>query len=374
MFYQDILAPLNQQSTIKQKLVHCHEMIRQFCPFISRISVNIYDAKTRMLKTYLYSGMGDDPMAHYQVSLDDAPSLQQILQNGHPRVINDMEILASGQHEHTRRLGKKKFAASYTLPMIYNNNFFGFIFFNSDRKETFTPARLNQIDVYAHLISLMVIDELSTLHSLTAAISTASHITFQRDPETGNHLERMSRYSHLIARTIASSHRLDDDYIEHIFMFSPLHDIGKVAIPDRILLKKGSLTAEERLIMNTHTSKGREIIDNMISNFNLTSLQHLNILRNIAQYHHEAVNGAGYPEGREGDDIPIEARIVAVADVFDALTNERPYKSAWHIDDACEALQQSAGKQLDEDCVQALLNNRPQVETIMQQFAEHPTS
>ena len=154
-------------------------------------------------------------------------------------------------------------------------------------------------------------------------------------------------------------------------MFSPLHDIGKIAIPDRILLKPGRLTDDEMSIMRTHPLRGQEMITDLLANFGLENTEHVDMLRNIAVYHHEAVNGGGYPEGRSGDEIPLEARIVAVADVFDALTSRRPYKEAWDNDRAFETLSKMAGEQLDRDCVDALLSQREAIEVIQQQFREN---
>jgi HD-GYP domain-containing protein (c-di-GMP phosphodiesterase class II) len=122
--------------------------------------------------------------------------------------------------------------------------------------------------------------------------------------------------------------------------------------------------------MRTHAAKGREIIDGMIEDFGLEGLQHVDILRNIALFHHEALDGSGYPKGLRGENIPIEARIVAVADVFDALTSNRPYKRAWSNDAAFEAIHKLAGIKLDTACVEALINNRAAVEQIQQRFKE----
>ena len=296
MQYKDVLEPMNNQTSIKEKLVHCHGVVQQHCPAIARIAVTIYDPETTLLKTYIHSSGEDDPLSLYQTPLDEAPSLKAILEQGPPRVINNLLTFEKGNHEHTRRIGRQGYAASYTLPMFCQGNFFGFIFFNSYETDIFTEKVLNELDVFAHLISLMVIEELTTLRSITAALSTAPHITHQRDVETGSHLDRMSRYSQLIARKLAVKYQLTDEFIEHVFMFAPLHDIGKVALPDNILLKKGPLDEAEREIMNPHAEKGLEIIDHMIANFNFTSLPHLEILRNIVRYHHEAMNGLGYPE------------------------------------------------------------------------------
>jgi HD-GYP domain-containing protein (c-di-GMP phosphodiesterase class II) len=372
MPYQDILAALNEALPLKDRLVHCHQVLQGHFPFIARIAVAIYDPKTTSLKTYIHSSGADDPLAHYEARLDDAPSLKRILEEGRPRVINNLLTFEQAPHEHTQRIGRSGYAASYTLPMFYKGSFFGFIFFNSKQTEVFTEGVLHELDVFGHLISLLVVDELSSLRSLTAALSTVSHITHVRDPETGSHLDRMSRYSRLIAKGLAERYQLDDDYIEHVFMFSPLHDIGKVAIPDRILLKSGKLDPEERAVMNGHAVKGREMIDQMIANFGLSALQHVDILRNIAQYHHEMVNGRGYPEGLKGEAIPLEARIVAVADVFDALTSRRCYKAAWSNSEAFAYLQQVAGEELDRDCVEVLIAHREEVEQIQRAFLEDP--
>jgi len=370
MKHKDVLEPLNRQNSLRDKLIHCHRVILQYCPDIARIAITIYDPATSVLKSYMHSSGDDDPLSNYQASLDDAPSLKSILDKGEPRVINNMLTFENTEHEHTQRIGRQGYAASYTLPTFYNGTFFGFIFFNSYKKDIFSEKVLNELDIVSHLISLMVINELSILRSLTAALSTVAHITHQRDPETGCHLDRMSRYSHLIAYKLANKHQLSDEYVEHIFMYAPLHDIGKVAIPDRILLKEGPLDRKERKIMDTHSVKGLEIIDHMIASFNLSSIQYLDILRNIVHYHHENINGEGYPENLKADDIPLEARIVATADVFDALTSKRPYKSAWNIDKAFDELKELSDIKLDAECVKILIDSRDEVEKIMEKFDE----
>jgi len=155
-----------------------------------------------------------------------------------------------------------------------------------------------------------------------------------------------------------------------VFLFSPLHDIGKIAISDTILHKPGNLDEQERATMQTHARKGREIIDNMLRDHGLDSFESIDILRNIAEFHHEAPDGSGYPAGLHDNEIPLEARITAVADVFDALTSQRPYKPAWSNDEAFAMLRRLAGEKLDRDCVQALIDNRKAVEEIQREFAE----
>lgn len=368
--HHDVLEALNKQTSLRDKLCAAHETLKTFFPFIDRIAVAIYDPETRILKTFIHSSGSDDPLSNYQALLDDAPSLKKILEKGLPRVINNLVTHEDAGREHTQRIGRAGYAASYTLPMFNNGNFFGFVFFNSKQADVFTENMLAQLDIFGHVISLMIINELSSIRTLTAAVKTTGHITHQRDPETGSHLDRMSRFSLLIARVLADKYKLNDEYIQHIFMFAPLHDIGKIGIPDSVLLKPGPLNDEESKIMHSHTLKGREIIDDLIGNFGLENMQDINVLRNIAAYHHEAINGSGYPEGRHGDEIPLEARIIAVADVFDALTSNRPYKDAWTNEQAIKFLQAQAGEILDRDCVEALISNMDEVIEIQRRFRE----
>ena len=153
-----------------------------------------------------------------------------------------------------------------------------------------------------------------------------------------------------------------------------MHDIGKIGIPDRILLKPGRLDPEERVIMDSHVAKGVEIIERIIGKEGDRHFPESELLRNIVQYHHEMLDGSGYPQGISGDAIPIEARVVAVADIFDALTAQRPYKQQWSLDDAFAELHRlSTQGKLDADCVNALASQRADVQDIHTRYADsHP--
>ena len=182
----------------------------------------------------------------------------------------------------------------------------------------------------------------------------------------------MARYARLIAQHLAATGvaALDDETIERIFEFAPLHDIGKLAIPDRILLKPGLLSTEEREEMKTHTLRGQEMIVDIAQNFGLGHLDRLDLLKNIAESHHEAMDGSGYPHGLRGDEIPLEARIIAVADVFDALTSARPYKPSWSNEEAFAWLRSLSRSKFDEDCVAALIFNAQKVKEIQAKFRD----
>jgi len=368
--HNDTLHELTQKSSLHDKLKATHRSINETFSFIARIAIAIYDPQTQELKTFLHSSGEDNPLDHYQSLLINAPSLKKIFERGIPRVVNDLNEFEEGEHEHTKKIQEHGYAASYTMPMYNQGVFIGFLFFNSDTKDVFDDNVLRQLDLYGHMISLLIVNEFSSIQTLSAAVKTTGKLSHLRDPETGSHLDRMSRYSRIIANALADKYDLNDTYIEHIFMFAPLHDIGKIAIPDNILLKPSNLNEEEWAIMKTHSQKGREMIDDLLKNFGLVNFEHVDVLRNIAESHHEAINGTGYPRGIKGDDIPLEARIVAVADVFDALTSVRSYKEAWSNADAIEALQELAGEVLDKDCVDALVQNMDQILEVQKQFCE----
>jgi HD-GYP domain-containing protein (c-di-GMP phosphodiesterase class II) len=370
--HRDALHALNDDGTLRLRLREIRLAVRGFMPFIARIAVAIYDPKTTLLKTFAHSSEGEDPLPHYQAPLDEVPSLKQLLEEGRPRVIQNMLTFEDRESEHSRRLGRAGYAASYTLPMFENGSFLGFVFFNSREPNVFTEVALRQLDVFGHLVSLLVIQELAAARTLSAALESARHMVHTRDSETGSHLDRMSRYARVIAHALAEKHGLDDEYIERIQAYAPLHDIGKIGIPDAILLKPARLDERETAVMHSHANRGLAIIDELVTNFGLGTLADIELVRNIALYHHERIDGTGYPYGLAGDAIPLEARIVAVADVFDALTSRRPYKAAFANDKAFAMLGKLAGSHLDRDCVEALVASRQEVERIQAQFREDP--
>ena len=168
-----------------------------------------------------------------------------------------------------------------------------------------------------------------------------------KDYDTAMHLQRMSLYSRAIAETIG----LSDEEAEIIELAAPLHDIGKIGIPDSILLKKGHLDDQELKLMRKHPMIGYEILQDSPSKY-------LQKGSEIALAHHERFDGSGYPYALKGNDIPLSARIVAIADVFDALTSVRPYKEAWSIDKALEYVREESGKHFDPELVRVMLTMR----------------
>lgn len=181
-----------------------------------------------------------------------------------------------------------------------------------------------------------------------------------RDNETGMHVIRLSYYVQLIAKKIGFT----DNEAEQLMYASMMHDIGKIGIPDQVLLKPGKLTPEEFDVIKTHPQIGADIIGEHTSSL-------LQLSRQVALTHHEKWNGKGYPSALQGAAIPLAGRITAIADIFDALTSERPYKKAWSVDDALDLLQKEAGEGLDPQLVPLFVALRPEVEEIMRTFRDN---
>ncbi len=205
-----------------------------------------------------------------------------------------------------------------------------------------------------------------------AAIIGFAKLAECRNPETGVHLERMREYCRILAQQMAGqpkySSDIDDNYVDTLYKSSPLHDVGKVGIPDSILLKPGKLTREEYQIMKTHTIIGGDALK--AAENKLPGRSFLTLGKEIAYHHHEKFDGTGYPFGLSGEAIPLCARIVALADAYDALTSKRVYKDVVSPEESKRRLLTDRGKHFDPDVVDAFLAREPDFLRILHQFTE----
>jgi response regulator RpfG family c-di-GMP phosphodiesterase len=191
-----------------------------------------------------------------------------------------------------------------------------------------------------------------------------------RDQNTGEHVRKTAAYTGVIMRQLRKAHiyedQLTDEYIEDVMHSAPLHDVGKIQVPDAILNKPGRLTDEEFAIMKTHTTAGSDIIQSAISMVSEDDSGYLIEARNLAHYHHEKWNGSGYPDGLSGTDIPLSARIMAVADVFDALVSKRSYKDGFPFEKAMTIIEEGRGSHFDPAIVDAFMSASDEVRSIME--------
>jgi putative two-component system response regulator len=204
------------------------------------------------------------------------------------------------------------------------------------------------------------------------AIFAMSKLAESRDPETGEHLDRMREYCRLLAKELSKQPKyagyIDKTYIENIYSASPLHDIGKVGVPDAILSKPGKLTDEEWVIMKTHPVIGAETLREVDREHPGNAFIQTGI--EIAASHHEKWDGSGYPYGLSGEDIPLSARILALGDVYDALTSKRCYKEAMAHNTAVDIIREGEGKHFDPDVISAFLGINEEFVRIREYFQD----
>lgn len=219
---------------------------------------------------------------------------------------------------------------------------------------------------------LRAAERVLSLQTRDLTIFVLAKLAESRDPETGAHLDRVRSYAKCIAEHLRSQNtfgnQIDPTFVRLIYETAPLHDIGKVAIPDNVLLKPGKLTPDEMEIMKRHTLVGAETLAAALEQSPRTA--YLQIARDIARSHHERWDGTGYPDGLRGDAIPLSARIVSVADVYDALSTARVYKPAFGHAQAKEIIVNGSGSQFDSRVVEAFLAQEQRVLEIRAKYGE----
>jgi putative two-component system response regulator len=229
-------------------------------------------------------------------------------------------------------------------------------------------------ELVSHRTRQLEVKNLELAETLNQVIGVLSRAAEYKDFETGQHFVRVSRYCEILAR----GYGLDEKKVELIRLASPVHDIGKIGIPESILLKPSRLNEEEIEVIQRHCQFGAEILsshgledlvkrsESDVSTSDADAL--LDVAARIARYHHERFDGTGYLEGRKGEEIPIEARIAAVADVYDALGTPRPYKKAWSEEECLKYLEEQAGTQFDPGVVEVFLKNYKEILSVKEDF------
>lgn len=219
-------------------------------------------------------------------------------------------------------------------------------------------------------VRIKAAERILNFESRDIVIFSMANLAEARDNDTGNHLERIRFYSQILAESMAKELNIPEltiTFIENILLTSPLHDIGKIGIPDFVLLKPGRLDDREFKIMQKHTTIGFNALNTAIEKY--PNAEYLKMSAEIALSHHEKYNGSGYPNGIQGEEIPLSARIVALADVYDALVSKRVYKSAMPHESAKSIILAERGKQFDPDVVDAFIRCENQFIAVLEKYA-----
>jgi len=368
------MEPMDR-SRLGRQIRSIHQQVREVAPTVQRIAMALYQPEDDLLSTFINSTIDGVALDHYEYHLSDVWSLQQLAAQGMPRLLTDLPAQL-GQHttRHSRYVLAQGYRSSFTVPLMHHDQLLGFVFFDSKQPDTFEPHLQRELLLHAGLLAMSVANELVAVSSVIGAMHIARDFAAARDHETAGHMDRMARYSRIIARHTADHFGFDDQTVELVFRYAPLHDIGKIGVPDRVLLKRTTLDDEEWEVMKAHTTRGAEMIRAV-----LHDLAHLDVpdphrLVHIVELHHEKLDGSGYPYGLRGEEVPPEARIIAVADVFDALTTERSYKTPWSFEHGVGQMRREVAEgRLDGACVEALAMARDEVEMVQVGYADDRT-
>ncbi|BEP30039.1 HD domain-containing phosphohydrolase [Helicovermis profundi] len=258
-------------------------------------------------------------------------------------------------------------------PIAMNNIILGFAYFEID-KEFFKESYIDFVKLIETKLSMAFYKSLLFDDLLNIVTSSLAKMAEAKDPETGGHLKRMALYTELLAKKLSIKSKwekeINSEFIRNIYLTAPMHDIGKVSIKDDILLKPGKLTDAEFEIMKTHVNAGAEVLKDLDKKFSGFNINYFDIAVDIALCHHEKFNGSGYPNGLKGDTIPISARICAIADVFDALSTKRPYKTAFSLEKCYRIINEGKGNHFDPEVVDVFFESKEEIEKIYYKYKE----
>lgn len=283
-----------------------------------------------------------------------------VQESGKPLVINDINNpdVFFANNSLLMTLADNGFCSAIFFPLSIHSQEQAMLVFAADSSGEYGAEHIELLENIATQVGHAFNKTIGMESLVISAVEGLAKLAENRDPETGDHLIRMSLYSLLITEQLGEDgpykSEITPAYIRDVYRFAPMHDIGKVGVPDHILLKPGKLDERERKQMEMHPITGAEVLQRCEQQVQLTGHSIFKVGIEIAEAHHEKFDGSGYPYKISGQDIPLSARIVAAADVFDALTSKRPYKDAWSFDKAMELMREQAGQHFDPAIVQAM--------------------
>ncbi|WP_169911705.1 HD-GYP domain-containing protein [Clostridium oryzae] len=374
-----LIGSLNKDISIQDELEYIFLKFNKYVPY-SYIGVALvkdggetlegeYAIGDKSILETLNNGNGTQK--RYKIS---STSLGNVIKRGTPRIINDLEKYVERKESkpYNEAILSAGIRSSIALPMIVNSKAIGVIFFSSIYKNVYNNEHVKFLNIIAKSIAISFNKNMFVDNLMYSSILALAKLAEARDEDTGEHIERMKAYSKLIAKLLynKSSYKaqLSLAFIDQIEKFSPMHDIGKVGVRDSILLKPGKLTEEEYEEMKKHTIFGGRVLRAAEENILKSGKSMFSMGIEIAEDHHEKWDGTGYPNGKSGQDIPLSARIVAVADVFDALTSKRSYKEPFSFEESFDFILKMSGKQFDPEIINIFEENRDKIYSMYSSF------
>ena len=382
----ELVEQVNANVSFSDTLNYIFETFIQYIPY-TYIGIALFkqgEASDHLIASY---GISEGPqhanlanqILGYEVPLDET-SLGKLLANQKPRIINDLDAYFE-THEiksYSKILLENGIKSSITLPLVANGQSLGFIFFSSSQKNVYTKKHIDYLHVISNSIALSFQKNIFVDDLLYSTVLALAKLSEARDGDTGDHLQRISKYCGIIAKAMYSHPKyrseVDLQFISDIERFSPMHDIGKVGIPDDILLKPGKLTADEFKVMKTHATYGANVLVEAEKNLENRGKSLFSMGIDIALHHHEKFDGSGYPEKLKGKEIPLAARIVSIADVYDALLSKRPYKSSMPRDKVLELMKAGRGTHFDPEIFDIFIEVEGALYAVYLEFKKNHTN
>ncbi len=357
------------EALVQRVLAH----LRSIAPSIGSVGVLRHEPNSDWLRPCLGQGVEQACPPPGAISMASRPDLSALGQGRKLAIVDDRATEADGGGGDDPWNPGTAWRSRLTVPLLRGSQLLGFLVIHAGGVEVFHPEALQALQQPLARLRLRIAERLSAIHDLHASLSLVGAIVALRDEGTGGHLERVAGYSLLIGRELEHQLPLPCGFAEDVARFAPLHDVGKLGIPDRVLLKPGMLEPEEMALMRTHVTIGQALIERLLEGLQLERDPSVQLLREVVGQHHECLDGSGYPLGLRGEQLGLAGRIVAVADIYDSLTQVRPYKPALADEQAVEILQGLVRSgRLDGRCVAALLGQDEQRRQIREGAAWKP--
>jgi len=363
----NMLLTLNEkiyaQRSFDEVFTFIYDNLKAFIPY-NRIGIAVITDDGDSIEALIAKSDNDVNLDRGYSQTLKTSSLKQIINNHEVRIINDL-VTYHKDHpfsESTKLILEEGMKSSISLPLFHEDKAIGVVFFSSTQTHIYDEKHQQFLINIANALGTSLEKSFIFENLMISTVRGFAKIVESKDNITGNHIDRISHYSTFVSKLLESSYdEIDDKFITSIKRLSPLHDIGKVGIPDNVLNKPGRLTEGEMTIMKTHSLHGAEVLEELLVSVGANEFK---MAVDIAKYHHEKVNGTGYPYGLTGEQIPLSARIVALVDVFDALTSERPYKGAFTFEEAIEIIKKDAGSHFDEKIVSIVMEHLDTFESL----------
>ncbi len=360
--------------TLEEFLPRLERLVMQQVSF-DRIALAFIDRLNNVIAESALVHGGTPELEPGFVSAMDETTLGAVATRGEGRIIDDLSAHYREVHqsEATRLLLREGVQSSITIPLVFRKNCIGFLFLSSYRKNHFTPEDMREVNRIVQIHKQALYYQYLLQQVIAETSEAFVHLMEKKDNETSLHILRMARYSHIVAKAYHKINpgELSPRFLREILWFAPLHDVGKIGIPDAILLKPDRLTPEEFQTMQGHVMMGETVIQRMNRGMNrMVDMSLLDTAVDIIGSHHEKVDGSGYPRGLQGTEIPLAGRIVAAADVFDALTTRRPYKDAWTVERALGVMREDTGSHFCPQVMEAFEAALPEILDVYEKYKE----